>query len=123
MKLRDNPCPRCGWKYPGFHVCVDLSQPIDRAIQNKHNQAYMGLRTPEHRARLAAGLTERWRRHREETEERDLAIVEAYEKGMSMKNISREYGPAYQTVAGILMRAGVQIRPHGTNGKGDIHVR
>ena len=31
-KLRDIPCGDCGWKFKGFHICLDLSDPAVREV-------------------------------------------------------------------------------------------
>jgi DNA-binding NarL/FixJ family response regulator len=119
VRLRDTPCETCGWKYPGFHICVDLSKPVENRIQNKHNAMQRQTVSSEQKKRLADGLTERWRKHRMDTRDRDRKIVEAYKSGMGMNAISREFGPAYQTVRLILHRAAdrgeITVRAQGAN--------
>jgi DNA-directed RNA polymerase specialized sigma subunit len=29
------PCGRCGWKFPGFHCCIDRSDPTVRQVVTK----------------------------------------------------------------------------------------
>lgn len=29
-KYLDNPCPNCGWKFPGFHICLALPLEVMR---------------------------------------------------------------------------------------------
>lgn len=119
MKLRDQPCERCGWRYPGFHVCVDLSKPIDPRIMKKHTDRYAAVRTAEHRRKLSEGAYERWERHREEMAPRDAKIVAAYKDGMTYRELAIEFHLAQQTIMGIIHRAAengeVQVRPRGKN--------
>lgn len=117
---RDIPCERCGWEWPGDHVCIDLSVPIDPRIQRKHSVAYASFRTPEHRRQLSEGLTERWQRHREATAGRDAEIVRRYNQGgIGIKKLGEQFSIAYQTCSGILrraeMRGETKIRPRGNN--------
>lgn len=32
VKMRANPCEKCGWKYPGSHICVNLSEPMMKQV-------------------------------------------------------------------------------------------
>lgn len=119
MNYRDTPCERCGWKFPGFHVCVDTSTPVDPQIQMKHNKG-AGMISAAHLERLQLGRESRWHRHREETMERDKNIVERYKEGdISLKELSRDTGLAFQTVRNIVQRAvergEVEMRARGQN--------
>lgn len=121
MKMRDVPCKQCGWRYPGFHVCVDLSKPIDTKISNRHIQAHNQKISQSHLDALQRGKTERWERHRDETANRDAKIVALYRAGDGMKPLAKDFSIAFQTIRGILKRAEdrgeVTIRPRGYNGQ------
>lgn len=30
--IRNEPCGRCGWKYPGYHLCLNLSEPMMQKV-------------------------------------------------------------------------------------------
>lgn len=127
MKLREQPCERCGWKFPGFHVCVDLSQPVAPDVLKKHipdrprrNPGMTKIvRTEEHLQHLADGRNHRWERHWEETRERDVELVRRYMDGLGFRPLAIEYGISYQTARAIVKRAVARgeatIRPAGTN--------
>jgi hypothetical protein len=120
MKLRDVPCERCGWKYEGFHVCVDLSAPVDPKVLAKHTQRYK--HSSEMRDRLSNAASIRWARHREDMAERDSRVVERYkEDNASMRDLAGEFGIDFQTVRNILHRAAArgecEIRPPGVNAR------
>jgi predicted Rossmann fold nucleotide-binding protein DprA/Smf involved in DNA uptake len=88
----------------------------------KHNQKYAAMHTPAHKARLAEGLNARWERYREETADRDAALVERYrDSSISIKAVAAEFGIAYQTARNALLRAEmrgeVTIRPQGSNAR------
>jgi hypothetical protein len=115
---RDTPCKTCGWKFKGFHVCVDPKAPIDPKIMAKHASGYKG--TLAERQRLREAVNERWERYREETAERDAEIIRRYKQDdVSMKQLAQDFGIAFQTLRGILIRAEqrneLTIRPPGTN--------
>lgn len=114
MKLRDKRC-HCGWKFPGFHICVDTSKPLDPALVKKLNK---GL-SANHFSALQDGRSARWERHREENMRRDAEIVKEYKDGSSYKTLAQKYGIAHQTVMGVIKRAAargeVTIHPRGGN--------
>jgi DNA-binding CsgD family transcriptional regulator len=99
VKLRDNPCERCGWKFPGFHVCVDLSTP-EPATKATHPDM-----TPSQLESLNQARLSRWERHRLATADRDKKIVEMYKDGKTLKEISEEIELAYPSVNKIVTRA------------------
>lgn len=119
MNYRETPCERCGWKFKGFHVCVDLSVPVDPKVQKKHNDSYAHLRTPAWRKHTSTIATERWERYRQDNFERDKRIVEFYAEGMSIRQLALEFKLATQTVRNCILRAQargeVKMRPPGTN--------
>lgn len=112
MKLRKKRC-HCGWKYPGFHICIDLSKPLDPQIIHKLKI------TPSHQRSLEEGRAARWERHRDEMFKRDQKIVQRYKEGASYKTLAEEFGIANATVMGIIHRAKdrgeVEIHPVGGN--------
>ena len=105
VKLRDTPCERCGWKYPGFHICVDLSRPLDPAIAKKHRPQPSHIRSEALIQMLQDGRAKRWERHREEMAERDAEIVRLYKTGLGFRVLAAQFGIAYQTARNVIRRA------------------
>lgn len=123
VEMLATPC-KCGWRYPGFHICVDLSRPIPREIAIKHGiipdpekKKKKIQRSEDHMAAINDGRAARWQRHREETAERDLQILDEYKNGMGFRQISIKHGMGYGTVVKVMKRFAneglVDIRPRG----------
>ena len=112
-------CKQCGWKYPTFHICLDLSKPSEaekRAKKQYASQPQNSLQA------LAAGRDKRWAKYREEMKERDKRLVQAYrEENKGLKQLADEFDIAYQTARGIVHRAvargEVILRPRGHNAR------
>lgn len=112
---RDTPC-KCGWKFHGFHICVDLTgdEPKPR-IQSRKKLA----RSQSHLDALNSGRADRWARHYEENRERDEKIIERYAAGgIGTSKIAQEFGMARSSVLKVLKRAQdqglVKVRARGT---------
>lgn len=101
MELLETPC-KCGWKYPTYHVCPDLSKPC-----LEEEKA-----APKSRQREVTA--ERWRQHRAETADRDAEIVDMYKAGNTYQHIADELQVAKHTVIRVVKRAA---------GKGDVVLR
>lgn len=124
MKKRETPCARCGWKYPGDHVCIDLSteaarKDAQRVVLRPRNAVYRPVseRTKE---ALRQSAAERWQRHYESNRERDARIVERYNAGgVSQPTLAMEFDISKSTVQKILKRAAVEglttMRKRGSN--------
>lgn len=123
MKMLDEPCQtefpsgkKCGWKYAGFHFCInpDTQTPLGPTFKKKHPG-------PSDEARAAAGRSraERWQEYREEMAERDAAIVRLYKEGNGYNEIANELGISHSTVAKIVREAAaadeLTVRPRGSN--------
>lgn len=120
MKLREKPCERCGWKFPGFHICVDLSAPCAQENQlhpprPKATRSYPNGLSEAHVTALNEGRTQRWLKHRAKHSERDAQIVQRYKDGLSFPALAKEFDIAYQTARGVIHRAAeeglVVVRP------------
>jgi len=97
VKLREIPCAQCGWKFPGFHVCVDLSKPC--ALEAPKPVSKKGTGRGSNLATLRAQI-------REENSERDAEIVARYySEGISYKDLAKDIGLHHHTVARIVNRA------------------
>lgn len=118
--MRDDPCEKCGWKFLGFHVCVDKSIPLDPKIAKKYG---LGRKTGPlsfaQEEALAAARNARWERHYAENAERNQKIVDRYKEQVGYRELAAEFGLSYQTVSSIIHRAAkvgdVEIRPRGAN--------
>jgi hypothetical protein len=115
---RKKPCQTEGCDWPNWHLCPKAN-PDDGSFAK-----LAGVYIAEHNGKahgknvgaLGEGLQARWARHREKFRERDQNVVDTYQEGkLSMKQIARQYGIAYQTVRSILHRADVEVRPVGLN--------
>lgn len=122
-RMLEQPCQtefpsgkRCGWKYAGFHFCInpDTQTPLVSKTKRKHPG-------PTDEARAAAGRSrlERWEEFREEMAERDANIIRLYKEGYGYNEVARMLGIAHATVGKIVRRAAaedeLQIRPRGSN--------
>jgi DNA-binding CsgD family transcriptional regulator len=113
-KLRDQPCERCGWIYPGFHVCIDMSDPTvsDVVLTDKERKP---------RASRANPLSDRGQKLREHYArdprriERNKQIVELYnDHEMTMREIGAKLSVDPTTVRNVL---------HQAADKGDVIIR
>jgi hypothetical protein len=105
------PCPRCGWKYEGWHVCFDASKkipgegvvdPLKKKSGGKATVVYE--RTEEHRQAISETNKTRWAKIHEKNKERDSAIVAEYKEGTALWPLSKKYGIAYKTVIAVIRR-------------------
>lgn len=97
MKMRETPCPRCGWKFPGFHACADLSKIVSGEGASTKRKAAVSKRL---------------------TEERNKEIVEKYAAGASYRKLAEEFQIDSKTIARVIQKADaegkVTIRPRGS---------
>lgn len=120
MKLLDEPC-KCGWKYEGFHICVDLTQPEPvRKVKVRKPRARLAHQaaksSPEWRAKLSAAALRHQAEIRERNKSRDEDIIRLYsDEYMTIREVAAVIGINYATVTGVLSRAQeaglVVIRP------------
>lgn len=116
VKLRDKNC-KCGWKFPGFHVCVDLSRPDPKILGVNHFPKGTKERpnmTASTRLALSEAAQRRAAREREANAPRDARIVERYNEGdISVAETARMFEISRNNAAEILRRAGCEIRKPG----------
>ncbi len=102
----DQPCPRCGWKYKGWHVCFDASKkvPGEGQLTLPEPQKVDGRSTPDRKSRASRSQAERWERKREENRPRDEAIVQSYKDGATLRALESSYSLSFKTVMSIIKR-------------------
>ena len=114
----DNPCEKCGWKMPGFHVCViDL-----RTAEGVKAATTVNYQPPKRKSRARPGANRsesvKAARAREAGRaERDEEIIRLYdEEELSMTAVSRQMGLDFRTVQKVLHTAAkdekIVIRAH-----------
>lgn len=122
MKLRDTPC-HCGWKFLGFHICVDLAAPNVSSMPKpkvKHRR-YSGSATAAKLGALETAREARWDAHHEANKDRDEAIVRRYRDDVvGLKKIAGEFGIGYETAMNVIRRhesatGETVMRGRGTN--------
>lgn len=94
-------CDRCGHRYPGFHICVDLSTP-----EPKRREQKPWTMTDSQREGISQAQRERWERVREENAPRDQAIIDRYNEGrISYRDLAKEFRISHTTVVKIMRLA------------------
>ena len=82
----DEPCPKCNWRMPGFHVCIDKNDPANRKIvvekkdRHKHTGEKDLLGREERRSRISDGMSRYWETVDAGNRKRDDKIVALYSK-------------------------------------------
>lgn len=104
-----SPCERCGWKFPGFHICVDLGTPEPK-IEKKVKKS------GKKRSNLT--MEEYWDKRRKDDIPRNDALAAIYmEGGIGLVGLSEQFGISHATVSKILRQyadAGIlEIRKPG----------
>lgn len=103
MKLRDVPC-KCGWKFLGFHICIDLSSPEPTAPKS-HKKRFHEM-SPAQKAAWDESQKLRWQEHHDKHRDRDAKIVERYNEGnVGYRALSEEFGCAHTTIQRVLKNA------------------
>lgn len=133
VKMRDTPCPKCDWRYPGFHICLDLPKKIMQQVEDGYERdsngdmILDGENAPKprksrakdvhisHRDAISAGVRAAAANNPKRIA-RDLEIVRLYGKEqMSVREVSAKMNLAQKTVMSALHRAQdrreVTIRP------------
>jgi DNA-directed RNA polymerase specialized sigma24 family protein len=132
VKMRDEPCPRCDWRFPGFHICLDLPKKIMQQVEDGYERDSNGeMITDEnspkprksrakdvhisHRDAIAAGVRAAYASNPKRIE-RDKEIVRLYGKEeLSVREVAKKMNLADKTVMSALHRAQdrreVVIRP------------
>lgn len=114
------PCQTCGWKFPGFHICVDPKSPLDPHVARKHGIALKGGAAAAF-AEMDDVQKRRLDEYKAGLNERDIQMIDLYVGGLGMKKICAELGAGLATVMRVLKRAQeagvVTIRPRGLNNR------
>lgn len=96
MRVLDESCPRCGWRYPGFHICVDLSTPepppppIKKPRPRRFDRYDTNRSSLEWKASIARSMQNRAATLREKNKARDEALVQSYANGLTVREIQAE---------------------------------
>lgn len=105
-KLRDEPCSECGWRYPGFHICVDLKnpQPIkpDPPKRSRKREYNTNRSSDTWRLSISSSMQKHASKLREKNKDRDERMIELYEEGLTMREIAAEMKLNHQTVGDAL---------------------
>jgi hypothetical protein len=60
--LRDDPCERCGWKFKGFHICVENPSTVIHTKGVAH--IVRGPMSEEQKEKIGEAQRRRWARLR-----------------------------------------------------------
>lgn len=106
--MLDIPCAKCGWKFPGFHVCaIDLRTP--EGVRAATTANYKPPAPRASRARPGANRSESVKaaRAREVGRvERDAEIIRLYdEMDLSMTGVAKQMDLDFRTVQKVLHTA------------------
>lgn len=106
-------CSRCDWRFPGFHICIDKSDPEYQTVvlspaqkvKNESNR-YSGGVSAATRARARESAIARWASHHEANAPRNAEMVRLYkESGLSIRQLSDKFSIAHHTVITVLHKA------------------
>ena len=112
------PCPKCNWKFEGFHVCIiDLRTPEGRRhamreIKPRKKADYsprgktLSPRSEEHSTNHAIAMREYWaKKLAAEKPVHDAIIAEYADGGASYKSLASKYPYNREKIARILREA------------------
>ena len=114
--MRNEPCPRCDWRFTGFHVCLNAPKKIMQQVEDGYERDSNGElitddeNNPKPRKSRANDV------HIAHRIERDKEIVRLYGKEeLSIREVAKKMNLADKTVMSALHRARdrleVTIRP------------
>lgn len=125
------PCEMCRWPYPGFHICIDKTDPKVREVvlspiqkanqqRNRHYSTKRSTLSEEHKANLSISAQERWAEHHAALIPRNNEIVRLYmEEKYSVRDLVKLFEISQDTVVKVLHKARdnglVVMRPVGKN--------
>lgn len=136
-KYREQPCPKCDWRFPGFHVCLDLPKKIMQQVEDGYERDSNGDMIMDsngdpilprvtrsdisHREAISAGLRASFATDPERIK-RDSEIVRLYTEEMKpISQVAATLNLAPRTVQTALHRARdlgqVTMRPRGRAGR------
>lgn len=115
VKMRETPCPRDGWPYPGFHVCLDLSNPIYRKVEDGLTRDSEGMivprsapQTASHREKIGHALRQKAAIDPKRIE-RNKEIIRLYsDERLSMAKVAERMKINPRTVSTVLRIAASQ---------------
>lgn len=132
QQLREGgPCQgtACGWKYEGFHICLNQSMVLMTRIEDgryypsqesmregkrPNTGQFVGRNNPEARTRISNSLRQR-AENDPDRQDRNKEIIRLYtQETLSMREIGDRMGLQHQTVMNVLHRAA---------DKGDVVIR
>lgn len=119
VKQQVAPCTKCGWRYPGFHICLDLPKSVMKKVEDGKDRDSNGriITGPKprpsraknqhltHREAISAGIKAK---HANDPKriERDKEIVRLYGvETMSIREVSAKMDLSQKTVMSALHRA------------------
>lgn len=119
MKILDKPCPDCGWRYPGFHICLGLPQKLMQQVEDGYDRdtngemiAEVKVRTTRaknpnvsHRQAISDGVRAK---HANDPKRiaRDKEIERLYDREeLSIRDVSEKMVLSQKTVMSALHRA------------------
>lgn len=102
---RDEPCEKCGWKMPGFHICIIDLRTKD-GIRAATRAEYTPPKKRKSRARPGANRSDTVKAIRAAEPgraERDAEIIRLYDEAeLSMTGVSRHMNLDFRTVQRVL---------------------
>jgi hypothetical protein len=123
--MSDHKCTRCGWKYPSFHVCMDMDNlpPLSKVMREllygpPKARRKLGPMTDAHKRAVSEGQRERWAKVRAKNEKLEQKVVERYkEGGVGINDLRDEFQMGKDRIMRILReaqaRGEVTVRPRG----------
>lgn len=136
VNLLTKPCTRCDWRYPSFHICLDLPKKIMQQVEDGYERDTNGemivdefkpkkskAKNPNisHRQAISDGVRAKWTNDPKRIA-RDVEIVRLYEEEqLTIRDVAKALTLADKTVMSALHRAAangdVVIRPAGPRSK------
>ena len=131
VNLLNHACPKCDWRFKGFHICLDLPKKIMQQVEDGYERDSNGEMIVDegpkprksrakdvhisHRDAISAGVKAA-HENNPKRKARDLEIVRLYDKEqLSIREVSKQMNLAEKTVMSALHRAQerreVTIRP------------
>ena len=125
VKPAKQPCERCGWKWPNFHICLNLPKEVMERVEDGRVRDSNGrikhpdkprAGSPMDKAKRAESQARAQRNNGDPHRvERNKKILECYVKDqMPMQTIARELMLDVKTVMNVL---------HAAKDRGEITIR
>lgn len=130
IRYRDKPCQACGWKFQGFHICLDLPQDVMERVEDGRKapsvrsstdsseppalKGRAATLTDGHRTAIANGVRNKHARDPKRVE-RNKEIIRLYQdEDFSMREIAEKLKVDQKTVMNVL---------HSARERGDVVIR